>query len=802
MMKLLTLILWTTGELSSVVQSENTLTLVHARVQKNNMIVGYQNLKITWVRKEILEKAMKTRLEIENKIKEEDEGKNDTIEIENYKKNYFHPFLKHMLFRVTMLTHEIITAENFLHILSTDFNMELTHTFGVLPYIKADESASLTPIPYKMIKLDFKVLKLVEKMRSVKTQSKDTYRLELIILGETLKKVLNTNSNQLNIFCNDLTQRITLERSLAQYVKENETMEVLKSQLAEVKQNFLDRVSTLFPELEADPQILTRRKRNLWGSLWGAILSLPTNEEVDKVKHNTEILINNEREITQKFNQFDATSKLIAKHLQINEENFDRIRKKENQIADFLRQEEITQKNLKKKFKESMAITTMAIDEINTIMMFNSDLNDLSMMAKELTQTVHSVMGIPNIHHIPVTRLNPSVFRNPRFLDEARPTIEANMTHYSTTLRIPYSEESTCVEFSKIPILTGTDLYELDIPKFIVIYRGKFKETQSCRDLENAEFTEPDNCIKALLNYTQENITTVCPVIEVKRKLDQYALILPNRIIVLSRMPDILYKNCPSYTKEIKLREGYTEITTQQSCEYSSQLLYIPPQFSGNETDVEVHFDNQHINKVTLNFPQIDNTMLPNISDLILEKGEIKRLRDLLQNNPGEIHLMYFDLNDTVHANVFALNIVLATLGMLWILIKIYKNWGTLISCARKCSQRNQRYQIPERNAWTIRKGNLGEYLLINQDEKLVYHPIKKEVFSTDTQTKVDHPEIPPWAILEDYQNKLNSLKQNIVLTHDGGYIIKLDEENELKYDVMGGNWTRGGLKIIGFPEP
>lgn len=807
MMKLLAflnvfLITITKGE----VKDGTTPTILSSATNINQLITGYQTIVITIEKKEIIGKANKIRqgliTKLEDKtrinIKNTDQQGNETA-TDQYQNEYYHPFLKHLLWRNTLLTHEIITAENFLHILSMNYEISDDYNFLTLPYIKADESDT-DKIPIKTIDTDKKVLNYISKMRKTSTMNLETYKLEISILGETLKKVLNTNNNQLTIFCTGMTQKTTLDKALSQYVTKDNTLEVIKNQLEEIKLNFLERITTLFPELN-NPQTLSREKRNLWGSFWSTVYNVPSNEEVETIKHNTELLLTNEREITQKFKQFDATNKLIAKNLLINEENFERIRNKENQIANFLHQEEITQQNLKRKFRETMSIANMAIDEINTILMFLSDLEDLTTMAKELTQTVNTLLGTPSINHIPVTRLNPSIFRNPRFLEENRPIIEANMTHYSTSLRIPYSTKIECRQYQTLPIIADNKLYQLEIPKYIAIHKGKIYEVDKCKDLENVVFIEPDDCIKAMINESQFDIPINCPIRELKRENKQFALISTDKIIVLATEVDIMVKNCLDDKDEINIKEGYNEIYLQATCEYTTKHLYVPPQHKANRMEVSVHFDKDHFNLTTLNFPTIDSKKLPPISEMVLEKGDVEKLKFILDNTQGEISLMFFDLNNKIHLNVMIVNIILITGIVIWSLVRIYKCKTKFAKRARRVD--TYRMKTPDiiKTKWAIKKGDLGEYLLINQQENLVYHPIKEEVINTKTLLKVDKPKTPPWTILKEYQTLLQTLKQTIVPNTNGEYTIRIGQ-SEITYDKEEGDWIRGDTKIIGFPEP
>ena len=152
--------------------------------------------------------------------------------------------------------------------------------------------------------------------------------------------------------------------------------------------------------------------------------------------------------------------------------------------------------------------------------------------------------------------------------------------------------------------------------------------------------------------------------------------------------------------------------------------------------------------------------------------------------------------------NVMAINVIIITGSTIWVIMKIYKCRHKL----SKCIQRSQSYEMRtiHRTApsWTILRGNLGEYLLLNQQENLIYHPIKKQIFSTETQLRVDHTEIPPWNVLKDYHKQLQHLKPAISPNTNGEYTINLKGNPEIIYNKDEGEWLQGDTRVIGFPEP
>lgn len=329
-----------------------------------SLIEGTQNIVLVTKKSEIIKNAIHLRDEIAKKLTNITMT-NNTITEQEIKEKYT-PFIRHSLLSATMKIHEINNIDNMIHLLTTNWNQN-THVFQIIAYIQADEAKSNISIPYSQIKRDEIIMEYISKMKNTKTAAAESYDLEIILLGETLKQVLNTDSDILPLFCSKNTQFLTYQRITSQFKRPNETLEFLQDKITEVKKNFIQRVETFYPELTEAPQVLSRQKRNLWGSLWGSLLSLPTTDEVDKIRSNQDILLLNERSINQKFSHFDQTASLISKELKIAEDNFIKIKDNESQMRLFMQREEAESVSMRKVLLQATHLTHSSLDVINEL---------------------------------------------------------------------------------------------------------------------------------------------------------------------------------------------------------------------------------------------------------------------------------------------------------------------------------------------------------------------------------------------------------------------------------------------------
>lgn len=297
--------------------------LFSTEVEQATIIEGEQTISMITMKTSIINSAIDLKKEITGKLENMTQG--NKTEMETQIMEAYVPFLKHFLWECTMKIHEINLLDNFFHLFSINFK-STNAQFQTIPYISADESKNHNKIKDSMIKLDTTIMDYIFKMRNSQTTSTEAYQLEIAVFSESLKKILSTDADILPIFCNENTQLATFNRIIGQYKKDNETMETLQDKLLQVKKNFVARIKTFFPEITEATQEPRRSKRNLWGSMWGTILSLPTSDQVDEIRHSQDVLLLNERQISQRFEKFDKTSELIAKELEISEDNFKKIK--------------------------------------------------------------------------------------------------------------------------------------------------------------------------------------------------------------------------------------------------------------------------------------------------------------------------------------------------------------------------------------------------------------------------------------------------------------------------------------------
>lgn len=775
----------------------NTPTIMSIEETTATLLEGSQEIKFITEKQSIILSAIELRKEINRKMINMTNGNQTTIEkqiVENYI-----PFLKHTLFECTMKIHEINLLDNFIHLLTTTYEANLVQ-FAEIPFNQADAKKSNQTIESSIVNLDSLVLELITKMKSTPTTAIESYNLEISLFASTLKKILNTNDNTLTIFCTHNTQQVTYYRILGEHLKEDETIETLQQKLKEVKNNFVDRIKIFFPEILYDKQNSSRDKRGLWGSWWGTILSLATTDEVDNIKHSQEVLLLNERQISQKFAQFDKTSQLIAKELQISEDNFKKIKENEDRLGEFMFKEEMISLSMRKKFAKGLQLTHLSLDNIYDLMMYNYKLSNIDMKIADLRKVVNQILGVPDFSMIPVTKINPSVFQQPGFIGKNPTKVSSNLTHWTIELNIPYVTPIRCLKIKTIPILAGNNTYTLLTPTAILIYKNYTAIVQECGEHRNIEFSTPNSCTKAIINNLQSNITTQCPASPVNLERPQYSLIRDNRITILSTNPDKLTTTCLKYSNVSDLKQGYTEFTPQSTCEYRTNNLFIPPQYPTIKIEKNDHFDNEFFKESNLIFPTLDFKVLPPVSTMVLATGDVNQLKYVLENaNQGNMVLGTFDMSNTIHANVLIINIIITIIIIISIAIVVckIKNW---------CKERRPKYTNtfvrysdvqPEEEAWVVIKGDRGEHLLLDQDNKMIFHPITNTILNLDTFTPLKEAKMPPRELLQEYQQLIKKQAKNIYRDEKGVFRLK-DSQIYFK----DGDWRFGNDKLLGFPSP
>lgn len=775
----------------------NTPTIMTIEESTATLLEGSQEVKLITEKQSIIASAIELRTEINNKISNMTTG-NKTITEKQIIENYI-PFLKHTLFECTMKIHEINLLDNFIHLLTSTYETDKI-LFQTIPYIQADAEKSNRTIKSSTIELDSLILDLISKMRNTPTTAIETYRLEISLFASTLKKILNTNSDTLTIFCTNNTQYVTYYRMINQHLKKDETLEILHNKLEEVKQNFVSRIKIFFPEILYNQQSSTRGKRGLWGSWWGTLLSLATTDEVNNIKHSQEVLLLNERQISQKFAKFDKTSELIAKELQVSEDNFKKIMTNEDRLKEFMIKEEIMTLSMRKKFAKGIQLTHLSLDNIYDLMMFNYRLNNIERKIADLKKVVNQVLGVPDFSMIPVTRINPSVFQQPGFIGKNPTKVSSNSTHWTIELNIPYVASIRCLKIKSIPILAGNKTYTLKIPKALLIYKNYTATVKECGEHKNMEFSTPDSCIKSIINNLQHNITTQCVSEPTKIMKPQYSLIGENKITILSTKPDTLTTTCLKYSNISELNQGYTEFTPQTTCEYTTSNLFIPPQYPSQKIEQYNHFNEEFFKESNLNFPTLDFKTLPPISTMVLATGDVNQLKYVLDNvNQGNIVLGTFDLSNAIHTNVLVINIIVAFITITSITAMIYKTKKWCDN--RKPKPTSINVQLSdinrENDTWVVIKGDRGEHLLLDKNNSKIFHPITNTVLNLETFTPLTNAKMPPQDLLQEYHQLITKHKKNIYKDEMGVYRLK-DSDIYFK----DGDWRSGTAKLLGFPAP
>ena len=364
----------------------------------------------------------------------------------------------------------------------------------------------------------------------------------------------------------------------------------------------LTRDSNFGAEISLSPEITvmgSQRQKRSWGSFWGGLFSLASQEDLDQVYNHELAIGNNELAISTSLrNITDSNSHLLNSVQTVTASVNSLLAREKNLFSDIhsiMSKEELTLENFNAVFT-TLDRSTSLISEYQTLqtqtsLLFNSIQKIQSLVLSVLTSTL-------DVSQIPTSVLRPHLTSNIKLsISQVRASFIYTPEGYQIKFIIPkLTQPYTIYHLQTVPFLRENLWLSLDVPSFLVM--NGIHETIKYEDIPDVCVTYQDSyiCPPDILYLGHRPDSESCSYQLVLSKLTssevklgscfatrladmkaQKFLMKENEVVISSPKEDWLQYHCvdQSLNQKKVLKIGVNRLPTRSGCHYETSELQL-----------------------------------------------------------------------------------------------------------------------------------------------------------------------------------------------------------------------------------